>query len=214
MTVSILSSDRMPDIIRVLSDAFYDYPVMRHVLGPEPPYDDRLRTLVGLFVGGRVSRNDPLLGVHDDGGDLIATATMTLPGDPSPPAALIAHREGVWAELGREARARYDSFSSATQRFAISAPHHHLNMIGVRRTHQGRGLSRRLLEAAHALAGSDPHSTGVSLSTEHPRNLSLYAHFGYRVLGHVRVADFLETWSLFRPVDYLSAGLSSNGVEA
>jgi|KBSSwiStaDraftv2_1062776.scaffolds.fasta_scaffold07870_8 GNAT superfamily N-acetyltransferase len=213
MTVLMLSSDRMPDVVRVLSDAFYDYPVMRYVLGPEPPYDDRLRTLVGLFVSGRVFRNDPLLGVDDEDGDLVATATMTLPGDPSPPPALLAHREAVWAELGREARARYEAFSSAAQQFAISAPHHHLNMIGVCRGHQGKGLSRRLLDAVHALAGADPRSTGVSLSTEHPRNLSLYAHFGYRVEGHARVADTLETWTLFRPVDYLSDGLSSNGVE-
>lgn len=207
MTVSILSSAQAHDIVSVLCDAFHDYPVMRYVLGPDQPYEERLRSLVGLFVSGRVLRNDPLLGVYDDGGLLTAVATMTLPGDPSPPAALIPHREAVWGELGREARTRYDAFSSATQQFAIGAPHHHLNMIGVRRPHQGRGLARKLLEAAHGLSGSDPRSTGVSLSTEHPRNLSLYEHFGYRVQGHAWVADTFETWTLFRPgQDYLYGG--------
>lgn len=207
----MLSSAQAHDIVAVLCDAFHDYPVMRYVLGAAQPYDDRLRTLVGLFVSGRVLRNDPLLGVYDDAGLLTAAATMTLPGDLSPPAALIAHREAVWGELGREARTRYDAFSSATQQFAIPAPHHHLNMIGVLRSHQGRGLSRGLLETAHDLSGSDPHSAGVSLSTEHPGNLSLYAHFGYRVQGRARVADTLDTWTLFRP------GLSSlppNGADA
>lgn len=199
MTVSILSSAQTRDIVTVLCDAFHDYPVMRYVLGPDQPYDDRLRTLVGLFVSGRVLRNDPLLGVYGESGLLSAVATMTLPGDPSPPAALIAHREAVWGDLGPEARTRYDAFSSATQQFAIGAPHHHLNMIGVLRSHQGRGLSRKLLEAAHDLSDSDPRSTGVSLSTEHPRNLALYEHFGYRAHGHARVADTLETWTLFRP---------------
>ncbi len=181
MTVSILSSAQAHDIVSVLCDAFHDYPVMRHVLGPDQPYEERLRTLVGLFVSGRVLRNDPLLGVYEDAGLLAAVATMTRPVDPSPPAALTAHREAVWGELGREARTRYDAFSLATQQFSISAPHHHLNMIGVRRFHQGRGLARKLLEAAHG-------------------NLSLYEHFGYRVQGHARVTDTLETWTLFRPV--------------
>jgi GNAT superfamily N-acetyltransferase len=212
VTIRLLSSAQRQDIVSVFCDAFHDYPVMRCVLGPVAPYAERLRTLVGLFVSGRVLRNDPLLGIYDEGGSLVAAATMTLPGDPSPPPAMIAHREAVWGELGRAARARYEAFTTATQQFAISAPHHHLNMIGVRGSHQGRGLSRTLLEAAHALAAADPRSTGVSLSTELSRNLSLYEHFGYRVYGHARVTDALETWTLFRPVDYLSAGLHQHGV--
>ena len=210
MTVQLLSSVQRHDIISVFCDAFHDYPVMQCVLGPAAPYDERLQTLVGLFVSGRVLRNDPLLGVYDERGSLIAAATMTQPGDPSPPPAMIAHREAVWGELGREARARYEAFTSATQQFVISALHHHLNMIGVRRSYQGRGLSRMLLDAAHALAATDARSTGVSLSTELPRNLSLYEHFGYRVYGHARVTDALETWTLFRPAPahYLSTGLN------
>lgn len=214
MAVSILSSAQTHDIVTVLSDAFYDYPVMRYVLGPEPPYDERLRTLVGLFVSGRVFRNDPLLGVYDDAGDLVAAATMTLPGNPNTPPALIAHREAVWGELGREARSRYEAFASATEQSAVSGHHHHLNMIGARRSHQGRGLARPLLEAAHDLSAADPRSTGISLSTELPRNLSLYEHFGYRIQGHTRVSETLETWSLFRPVGYLSAGLPRDGAVA
>lgn len=200
VTVATLASTQVHDMVTVLSDAFYDYPVMRFVLGEEQPYDERVRTLVGLFVSGRVLREDPVLGVYDDTGLLSAVATMTLPGDPHPPAAMNAYREAVWSELGREARTRYEAFSAAAQQFTIGAPHHHLNMIGVRRSHQGLGLARKLLEAAHELSASDALSTGVSLSTELPRNLSFYEHFGYRVRGHVRVADTLETWTLFRPV--------------
>jgi GNAT superfamily N-acetyltransferase len=187
---------------------------MRYVLGAEPPYEERLRALVGLFVSNRVFREDPLLGVYDDTGSLAAAATMTLPGEVSPPSTLIAHREAVWAELGRDARTRYEHFTAVTQRSVIGARHYHLNMIGVRQTHQGRGLSRMLLEAAHRLSELDSSSTGVSLSTEHPRNLSLYEHFGYRVVGHGCVAETLETWTLFRPAEYLSAALPHNGAVA
>jgi len=130
--------------------------------------------------------------------DARGAATMTLPESPDPPATLIAHRDAVWSELGQEARARYEAFTAATQRFAIGARHHHLNMIGVCRSRQGEGLARALLAAVHALTDSDPASTGTSLSTEHPPNIPLYQHFGYRVVGHAEVDRDLETWVLFR----------------
>ena len=92
----------------------------------------------------------------------------------------------------------YDGFSTAAKRFAIWAPNHYLDMIGVRRSHQGRGLARILLEAVHEHAAADERSTGVSLTTEQPANVQLYEHFGYRLRGHARVDDGLETWTLFR----------------
>ena len=198
MIVVPLSSAQAEEIVHVFCDAFHDYPVMRHVLGPAGRYDTRLRILIGLFVSGRVFRNEPLLGIRDDAGRLIGAATMTLPGSPDPPAALVAHRDAVWDELGQDARARYEAFTSATQRFAIGARHHHLNMIGVCRSHQGQGLARGLLTAVHELTESDPDSAGTSLSTEHPPNVPLYQHFGYRVAGHAQVDRSLTTWVLFR----------------
>jgi hypothetical protein len=50
----------------------------------------------------------------------------------------------------------------------------------------------------HRLAGDDPTSSGVSLTTERAENVPLYEHFGYRVVGHTRVSAELETWGLFR----------------
>ena len=198
MPVTQLSSEHTEEIVTVFCDAFHDYPVMRQVLGPAAPYDTRLRSLIGLFVNGRVFRNEPLLGLRDGAGRLIGAATMTLPESPDPPAELIAHREAVWGELGEDARARYEAFTAATQRFAIGARHHHLNMIGVRRARQGEGLARVLLGAVHARSDADPDSAGTSLSTEHPPNVPLYQHFGYRVIGHAQVDRGLTTWVLFR----------------
>lgn len=198
MTVAQLGSAEAEEIVTVFCDAFHDYPVMRHVLGTTVRYDTRLRTLIGLFVNGRVFRKEPLLGIRDSAGRLTGAATMTLPESPDPPAALIAHRDAVWDELGQDARARYEAFTSATQRFAIGARHHHLNMIGVYRSHQGQGLAGALLAAVHALTDSDPDSSGTSLSTEHPPNVALYQHVGYRVVGPARVGRGLETWVLFR----------------
>jgi GNAT superfamily N-acetyltransferase len=200
MKVESLHAGQADAAVAVLCNAFYDYPVMRYVLGDEGnEYDRRLTTLVGLFVAARIHREEPLLGIRDRSGALAGVAVVTLPGQRPSPEALNRKREAVWQELGAAERARYDRFSSSGAEFVVEAPHHHLNMIGVRRSHAGCGLGRVLLEAVHTLSSSDPESSGVSLSTEDSRNLPLYQKFGYRLLGHSRVSDTLESWSFFRP---------------
>ena len=198
MSVTPLSPTDLADVVAVMSDAFHDYPVMRYVLGPAEPYGSRLRTLVELFVSNRAYRDDPMVGVRDESGALVGAATMTLPRPKDPPPALLALRERLWAELGADAQSRYDEFVAATQRFAIAEPHYHLNMIGVRRSHHGRGLARLLLDAVHERSRAAAESSGVSLTTELPQNVRLYEHFGYRVVGQARVGDAFETWTLFR----------------
>jgi GNAT superfamily N-acetyltransferase len=198
MTVAALSAAQADAAVTVLCEAFHDYPVMRHVLGPGRDYDRRLRTLIAFFVSARVLRAEPVLGIADNTGAMTAVALVTLPGERASPEQLAVRREAVWEELGAAERARYDAFGIASHRFTIDTPHYHLNMIGVRRSHAGRGLARQLLDAVHNLSQTDSFSCGATLSTESPRNLALYEHFGYRLLGHARVADDLQTWGFFR----------------
>ena len=192
-----LDQSHFDEAVAVLADAFHDYPVMRYVLGPDEPYEPRLDLLVSLFAAGRFLRAEPVFGIRDPLGALIAVATTTPPGDRPAPQSFIDRRESTWTTLGPLARARYEAFAAACNQFAIPTPHHHINMIGVRRTHHGRGLARALLESVHAMAAADPNSTGVSLTTEYQPNLGLYTHFGYHIEGHARVSDILETWTLF-----------------
>lgn len=199
MSPERLTTNDAAAAVEVLADAFAGYPVMRFVLGrPAPAEDPHLRALVRFFVLARLWRDHPVLGVPADDG-LGAVATITPP-DPGPGAPeLDALREEVWAELGSDARSRYEAFGTACEAFAINAPHHHLNMVGVKRAYHGSGMARPLLDAVHGLADEDPGSAGVTLTTETPANLSLYEHFGYERIGHERVADGLETWGFFRP---------------
>ena len=203
MAVTPLAYDNLVEIVSVLTDAFHDYPVMQYVLGPDTPdagapYPVRLHRLIQLFASGRAYRQDPMLGIRDDRGVMIGAAVMTQPNPPEPPPAFVALRESIWAELGSAARTRYDTYAAAANFFAAMGPHHHLNMIGVRRASQGSGVARELLAAVHDLAAADPGSSGVSLTTERSENVAFYEHFGYRVVGHVRVAAGLQTWGLFR----------------
>ena len=176
---------------------------MQHILGQDAPgaspYPVRMHRLVQLFVSERAYRNEPLMGVRDANGVLVGAAIMTLPGSPDPPPTMVALRESIWAELGAEPRRRYDAYASAANFFDGMEPHHHLNMIGVRRAHQGLGLSRQLLASVHNVGQADPVSPGTSLTTERAVNVPLYEHFGYRVQGHTRVTSALETWGMFRP---------------
>jgi len=199
MAVTVLPTDRPDVVVTVLCDAFFDYPVMRYVLGDAPDYPARLRALVGLFVAARCQPKGLLLGAHDPDGTMVAAAAIDLPGDRVLSPAFEEQRKETWARLGRDAEARYAAYGRASHEFDHDARHHHLGMIGVRASHQGSGLSRALLEHLHALADADPASAGVSLTTELPRNVGLYQYFGYEIAGHARVAPELETWSFFRP---------------
>jgi GNAT superfamily N-acetyltransferase len=198
MAVTTLSPTHVDEIVDVLSDAFYHYPVMRYVLGPAERYDERLRRLIELFVSRRAYLSEPMLGVRDATGALVAAATVAVPRSQDPPASFLTLRESIWSELGVDARMRYDAFTAAAQQFAIESPHYYLDMIGVRRSHQGRGSARLLLEAVHELSQSDELSSGVRLTTEHGPNVPFYEHFAYRVQSHARVDDGLETWTMFR----------------
>ncbi|HEX6105927.1 MAG TPA: GNAT family N-acetyltransferase [Gemmatimonadales bacterium] len=191
-----LGPDSFTAVTATLCDAFADYPVMRYVLGPGDDYRERLTRLIGFFVTARLLRGDLVLATFAES-EPSGIALVTLP-DTVSPAAVEAAREEVWAALGAGARERYDAFSRACQPFAIDRPHLHLNMLGVPPRHQGRGIARVLLGRVHAVSWARTDSVGVTLSTEDPANLSLYRHFGYRTVGHVRVAPELESWGFFR----------------
>jgi GNAT superfamily N-acetyltransferase len=196
--VVTLEPTAVRDVVDVLCESFFEYPVMRYVLGEPADYEERLRTLVHFFVMARVFREERLLGIRVEG-DLVGTALVSSPSGADAPPEFFELRENVWAALGAEARARYSAFGAACAPFHVEAPHLHLNMIGVRRRTQGTGVSRRLIESVHEISRTDPQSVGVTLTTEDPANVSLYRHFGYEIVGEAQVAPGLTTWGFFRP---------------
>ena len=194
-----LSGNDAAQVVDVLSEAFFDYPVMRFVLGADAvDYEQRVRTLVHYFVEARVLRGEVLLGIgHRE--SLNGAALVSRPGGPPGPPELGDLRERVWAELGPSARARYDSFAAACAPFELETPHIHLNMIGVRGAAKGKGLGRRLIEHVHLMSREDVASEGVTLTTEDEGNVPRYQHFGYEIVGHTTVGWGLKSWGFFRP---------------
>lgn len=190
--------DDVSQVVDVLVESFFDYPVMRFVLGNDnDEYGRQLRALIHFFVMARVHRDETILGIGSPD-RLEATALVSRPGVGSSPPELGELRERVWNDLGPSARDRYERFGEACTPFEVDTPHIHLNMIGVRRDAQGRGLGGRLVDAVHRLSADDPDSSGVSLTTEDERNVTLYEHLGYEAVGRVTVTPSLTSWGFFR----------------
>jgi GNAT superfamily N-acetyltransferase len=182
----------------VMCDAFADYPVMLFVLGGRSAdYERRLRRLIELFVMARALRGEPLIGAAR-AEEVQGAVTVSFPGVRESPPAFGVLREGVWADLGADARARYDACGVAWGPLDVDVPHIHVNMLGVRRAHRGTGLARRLLDAVQELSRATPGMEGVTLTTEDAGNLTFYRHVGYEVVGHARISSELESWGLFR----------------
>jgi len=199
--VRLLSVGEADEVVDLLCESFYAYPVMRFVLGEETDdYAERLRTLIAFFVAARTLRREPMFGVGPPD-ELLATAIASRPGEGPTPKELEEVRESTWTRLGDAARSRYEAFGNAVGRFVPPEPHLHVNMIGVRRSAQGTGLARILLTHVQELSAGDPNSAGVSGSTEDPRNVPLYEHLGYDVVGYTEVGPGLQSWSFFRPDD-------------
>ena len=200
MTVVRLGLDRttVEAVTDLLCEAFADYPVMRFVLGPAGDYPSRLRTLIGIFVANRTFPGDPFLGLSR-GAELAGVAVCTPPAPPPPSPALEEFRGRAWAELGPDARDRYEACVAGWSEVGVTEPNLHLNMLAVRPRYHGRGLARPLLDRVHALSREYPGSRGVTLTTEDPDNVAFYQHFGYQVVGRRRITPALETWGFFRP---------------
>jgi GNAT superfamily N-acetyltransferase len=193
-----LPGNRLDDVVDVFADAFAGYPVMRHTVGPNGDVAARERRLVRLFVTRRVARGGPMYGVWRAGAGcaVLGAILLTYPNEPETPEVARISAE-AWAELGDDARVRYDEYARASNFFAAYPPHLHLNMIGVRRSRKGTGLGRRLLEKTRELAEADLRLAGVSLTTEIPRNVELYRHFGYEVVGQAAFGPGITTWGMY-----------------
>ncbi len=188
-------------IIDLFCNAFYDYPVMRMVLGDiGAEYDRQLKNLIELFVMRRVWNKDPLLGIYQDD-KLAAAATLTDPLEKTNLPATDAEQAAYWEKLGSAAEARYKKLGRIWRGFVIEEPHYHVNMIGVHSGFQGQGLAGRLLQVVHEMSAKDDHSAGVSLSTENSSNVSFYQYLGYEIIDHEVYSPALETWGFYRRDD-------------
>lgn len=194
-----LSKENIDEIADVLYEAFYNYPVMKYVLEEKEDYDTRLRKAVTFFVSARALRNEPMFGIRNSEGKLVAAATVTLPEEIPIPDELLKKRDLLWTELGTEEKARYENYGSVAFGLLPKVSHHHLNMVGVSSAYQRKGLARQLINEVEKLVDTHPTSAGLSLNTEVGSNVNFYLHLGFKLLGQANLNEDIVTWGFFKP---------------
>ena len=56
MNVVSLNRDKIEEVADVLCESFYNYPVMKYVLGGKEDYNQRISKLITFFVSARAFR--------------------------------------------------------------------------------------------------------------------------------------------------------------
>ena len=182
-------------MVRVLFDAFREYPGMRYLLRDSGHrYDEHLKRVIGFFCDARILTGIPLLGVHQDGG-LVAAAICDPPGaelHTEPVARALDELRGI---LGAGAFARMEVFENVSTRHAPKAPAFFVGMVGVQVDRQRQGLGHAIIRYVQAQAQARPDGAPVWLTTEAPENVPFYQELGFEVLGEGDVED-LHTWCM------------------
>ena len=184
--------------IAVLVSAFAGDPLMAYFFPGDPlARDAAVRRFFSLLLRARLALAMPAL-VLDDAGSPWGVAMGYDSSRPDWPAALQAEWQALERDLPgfAERLAAYDAIST---RFAPSAPHAYLGVLGVEPARQGQGGGRALLDAFCARTANDPQSSGVYLETATPANLAFYGRAGFRVSGDAPLDDSTHLWCLFRP---------------
>lgn len=166
----------------MLSRAFFHDPKMAHLLPDIPERKDRSHHLFefelryGMIYGSVFTTSPDIEGV-----------AVWLPSDKSEITLWRAFRAGGMAlqrNLGKETLDRLMAFSTAVDdlhKKHISVPHYYLFFIGVDPLYQGKGYAGRLIRPM--LDRLDEEKIPCYLTTQNDRNISLYKHFGFRVIG-------------------------------
>ncbi|MCG8607728.1 GNAT family N-acetyltransferase [bacterium] len=185
------------EAVDVLTASFWNYPVMTYTLQDAGNrYEESLRAMVGFFCENRLIRNGPLLGLQVEE-EVVAVACIDVPSEKAAPEDLHQEFAQLGKLIGSAAIARLERYETESIRFAPTAPHHFLGIIGVHPDHQKRGYARILLDEIYGMSASDPLSTGVCLNTEEASNVAFYRYFGYEVIGEADI-DSIHTWCMFR----------------
>jgi len=196
-TIATLRRDQIGDSSAVLTRAFDDDPVFRHLY----PTARRRRWSCRRFLQAIVRDGLPFGEVWAavDDGAVVGTAGW-LPEGAYPPSRRRAARQLVaaWPAL-LTAHTFRDGlrYLTETEKLHPKEPHWYLAVIGVEPGRQGEGLGGKLLAAV--LGRLDESSVPGYLETSTEGNVAWYRHHGFEMLHEVRPAPTgPPVWTMWR----------------
>jgi GNAT superfamily N-acetyltransferase len=213
-TIATLRRDQIGDSSAVLTRAFDDDPVFRHLY----PTARRRRWSCRRFLQAIVRDGLPFGEVWAavDNGSVVGTAGW-LPEGSYPPSRRRAARQMVaaWQALLTPHTFRDGlRYLTETETLHPKEPHWYLAVIGVEPARQGEGLGGKLLAAvlgrldetgvpAYLETSTDVNivqrGMPAYLETSKPENVTWYRHHGFEVQHEVRpVADGPPIWTMWR----------------
>lgn len=187
-----------PEWVDTLAAAFYDDPVVAHVL-PDPELRRRwlpagmefhLRTTEGR---GQVSSVADSAGVAA----LFGPGTYPIPLGATLRALYRAIRARKAGRVPLRSVARLLRLILVFEKHHLREPHWYVLTVGVRPDRQGQGLSRKTLQPMFDRADRD--GVPCYLESSNPANIPIYQKFGFEVLRELRVwTDGPPVWLMVR----------------
>lgn len=176
-----LGDNDIPQAAAMLTRAFFSDPKMTHLIPEVAARTDRSHFLFefelryGLIYGEVFTTSPACEGV-----------IVWLPSEKSAVTLWRAFRAGGFRlrdQLGPEAMDRLMAFSGRVDELHskhLPGPHTYLFFIGIDPAHQGKGYAGRLIRPM--LDKLDAKRMPCYLNTQNEKNVSLYEHFGFRVI--------------------------------
>lgn len=194
-----LDPTRAAEAIDVLTRAFLDDPMLRHVIPDDHRRYGRTRYVLQTVVSYGLRYGE----VWTTPGAVRGAAIWMPPGTDKLTLARRI-RTGMVLErlkLGRAGYKRYDVFNQAAgdlHHRLITEPHWYLFVIGVDPAAQGTGVGRALIK--HMLVQTDAQRLPVFLTAPNPSVVPFYGRLGFEVRGEASVPDSdLRIPGLIRP---------------
>ncbi len=162
-----------------------------------------LRTTCGVAARDAASLGTATMATDDGGGGrLLGAAIWLAPGAfPMSATRKLRAARAMLAVLGSAPRrfARYVEFGTNVEKAFPKDPVWYLEILGVARDVQRRGIGRRLLE--QGLERADADSRPAYLETSAPDNVGYYERFGFRVEREVTLLPGGPPhWAMRRPI--------------
>lgn len=208
MTVEAVSirravAENVPAIGHALADAFVGYPWTQWTVAADH-HGQRVAALQSLFAGeialpyGEVWIAEETVAVKGRGAArMVGAASWLRPDSDVPPQAWTALAPRA-AELAGDRHAYNEAAEAASGVLRPKESHYYLAVVGVVRSHQGRGIAGRLLRPTCDAATA--HGIAAYLETSTPANVAFYEHLGFGVIGETDApGDGPHVWGMLRP---------------